>query len=353
MKKNRIKKCLKLIEKTGLDALLLSSPSNIRYLSGFRQAEGYLLLNPYENIYFTNFIYAEEAEEISLWKTKLVKENLFEAVAKGAKNLGIKKLGFEAKHLTFLEYKLLKKCVTNRNINFVKTTDLVADLRSIKDEKEIKFIKEATKITLQGFEFVEELIDSGLSEKQISLELEKFLKLKGDNKVAFPPIVAFGRNSSVPHHLPCGQRLGRDRISLIDSGAMSSGYCSDLTRIFFSGKIPIHMKKIYDLIKKAQSLAIKKIKPGLEAKELDRAARDLIEKNKMGKYFGHGLGHGIGISVHEKPFLNPYNREVLKENMVLTIEPAVYLPGKFGIRLESIVIIRKNGAEVIDGDSYR
>jgi Xaa-Pro aminopeptidase len=350
---NRIAKCFKIIEKRGLDSLLLSSPDNITYLTGFRKAEGYLLLTSKKIVYFTNFIYKEEADKIKLWEVVISDKNIFSKIAKVAKKLNIKRVGYEAKHLPFLEYEKLKESMASQSINLVKTVDLVESMRAIKDKKEINLIRKAVKISLEGFEFINEIMDEAFSEKGLSIEVEKFLKLKGNSCVAFPPVVAFGKNASFPHHIPTVSQLRKEEIILIDLGARCCGYCADLTRVFFLGKIPTYLKRVYDVVKKAQELSIKKARSGMKARDLDRVAREFIDKKGLGRYFGHGLGHGIGLCVHEEPYLNPHNEELLKENMVLTIEPAVYLPGKFGVRLESMIVIKHNRAEVIDGALYR
>lgn len=350
--KERIEECLKCLYRNELDSILLSSPANIKYLTGFRKAEGYLLLSPQKNVYFTSAIYAQEAKSVADWQLKVYETNVFETVAKIAKKMGVKKLGYEAKHLSFLEYKKFKEYLNSKNINFIKTIDLVENMRMTKSRGELKHIKKAIKITLEGFEFVKEIVEQGFSEKLLALEVEKFLKLKGDIKLAFPPIVAFGMNTSRPHHIPSRYKLNNCEAILLDCGAKFEGYCADLTRMYFLNKMPLYLRKIYDIVRGAQEISIKKIKAGIKAKEVDKAAREFICKKNFGKYFSHGLGHGVGLEVHEKPFLNPYSEDILKENMIVTIEPAIYLPNKYGVRLESMVLVKSKRAEVLDGYLY-
>ncbi len=351
--RGRIKDCLKSIERAGLDALLISNPYNIKYLAGFREADGYLLISPKGVVYFTNFIYAQEAKKINLWKTEVVDYNLFESITKKIYALKIHNLGFESKHLPFLEYKEFKKNLSVRGINFIKTVDMVENLRAVKTRREIAFIKKAVSITLEGFKFAKELLDPAITEKKLALELERFLRIKGDNEVAFSPVIGFGENSAFPHHLPNYEILGEKKMIIIDLGAKYYGYCADLTRVFFLDKMPLYLRKIYDIVRGAKDLVLKKIKPGLKAKEIDKIARQFIEEKGKGKNFGHGLGHGVGLCVHEKPFLNPQSEEIIKENMVLTIEPAIYLPHQIGIRLESMVVVTSKGAEVLDEAFYQ
>lgn len=350
--KDRIEECLKCLYRNDLDSLLLSSPANIKYLTGFREAEGYLLLSPQKNVYFTSALYAQEAKSIAYWQLQVYEANVFEAVAKTAKKMRLKKLGYEAKHLSFLEYKKFKQHLNSQDINFLKTVDLVENMRTIKSKEEIKHIKKAIKVTLESFEFVKEIVDQSFSEKLLALEVEKFLKLKGDIDIAFPPIVAFGINTSRPHHIPSEHKLRNCEAILVDFGAKIQGYCADLTRVYFLSKMPFYLKRIYDIVRKTQEISIKKIRAGVKAKEVDKVAREFIHKKHFGKYFCHGLGHGVGLEVHEKPFLNPHNEDVLKENMVVTIEPAIYLPNKYGVRLESMVLVKTKKAEVLDGHLY-
>ncbi|OQX81509.1 MAG: hypothetical protein B6D56_02215 [Candidatus Omnitrophica bacterium 4484_70.1] len=350
MRKDRINKFLKKIEKLKLDAFLLSNPVNINYLTYFnKELSGYLIISAKKLIYLTYFVYFEEAKKNKMWETKLIEnKNIFKEVAAQVKKMKVKRVGFETKHFVFAEYKKLKEELSKKEIEFVETFDLVEEMRMIKEKEEINLVKKATKITLEGFNFLKEIIQDSFSEKFLAQEVEKFLKIKGDIKLAFPPIVAFGKNSSFPHHLPTQEKLRKNKLILVDIGARYRGYCADLTRVFFWDKMPPQLKKIYELVKKAQEESIKNIKPGKKAKEIDKAGREIISKKGWGRFFGHGLGHGVGLEVHERPFLSPKSEDILEENMIVTIEPAVYIPHKFGIRIESMVRITDRGAEIID-----
>jgi Xaa-Pro aminopeptidase len=252
--------------------------------------------------------------------------------------------------MEFAPQKALTESLGSCGIDFVPTQGIVENLRAVKTPPEIKKIRKATAITLDCLEFARELLETSISEKQLYLEIEKFLKSCGDIDMAFDPIVAFGVNTSLPHHIAGTTKPDPQKPCLIDLGAKVSGYCADLTRVCFLGKIPLHLKRIYDIVCTAKDLAIKEIKPGVRACDVDQAARDYITKKGLGKHFGHGLGHGVGVDVHEKPYLNPSSQVVLKENMVVTIEPAVYLASKYGVRVESMVLVKKNKAEVLDGN---
>ncbi|MCF7888365.1 MAG: M24 family metallopeptidase, partial [Candidatus Omnitrophica bacterium] len=210
---------------------------------------------------------------------------------------------------------------------------------------EIKLIKKAATVSLEAFDYAEEIFSQTMTEKDLAIEIERFLKIKSDNKIAFPPIVASGKNTLFAHHHPRETLI--NNFFLIDLGAIHCGYCADLTRIFFWSKMPSLFQKIHKTIKKAHDTAISKIKEGRKASEIDKTARAIIEKSGFGKYFIHGLGHGVGLEVHEPPYLRPGQDDVLKEGMVVTIEPGIYYKNYFGIRLENMVVVKSNSCEVI------
>lgn len=353
--KQRIKSCAQLLEEQGFDCLIVSKPENITYLTGCKQPDGYLVLSTDQKLtYFTNFIHMKTSQQIKTWKLIIYnnKHNIFEVVSDELKKLKYKKVAFEGKHLPFLEYKALNQGLKDHCILLCETRDLIEALRMVKDKNELALIRKSAQITKEAFEFIAEIFDEAMCEKDLSIEAERFLRLKGDDQIAFKPIVASGKNTVFPHHLPDNTIIGNE-FFLIDLGSKYYEYCADLTRVFFWGKMPLLFRKIYDTVVRAQELAVKSIKDGIKASQVDNVARQAIEKKGYGKYFGHGLGHGIGLSVHEPPFLVPGNDQVLKEGMVVTVEPAIYFKDKFGIRVEDMVLVRKNKGEVLNGHAYR
>ncbi|HIE36016.1 MAG TPA: aminopeptidase P family protein [Candidatus Omnitrophica bacterium] len=342
----RIEKCVKEIKRLNLDALLINSSVNITYLSGFKGSYGNFLLvsKTKELFYFTSPIYEEEAKKISFWRVIVSNGNIFDLITKIIKEQRFKKVGFEAKYLPFLEYEKIKEEIME--VDFIKTVDLVGKIRAIKTDKEISLIKKAIEVTEEGFKFLEEIFEENMTEKDLAIELEKFLRLKADNCVAFPPIVASGKNSFFPHYLAQEKKIDSSFL-LVDLGAKYRNYCADLTRIFFWDKISPQLRKVYRIIKDAQKLAISKVKEGVKVKELDQKVREFIEKKGLGKYLRHSLGHGIGLEVHEYPFIDYRNNAILKEGMVITVEPGIYIKGKFGLRLEDVVLVKKERGEVL------
>jgi len=353
--KKRISNCIVKLKKLNLDAILITDPINITYLTGFRATDGYLLLiQDGRLVYFTNFLYKEAAKKIKGWELVISSNghNIFTIIAEKIKKLDLSILGFEAKKLPLLEHKTINGYLSAGAIDFIETKDLVEEVRMIKDKQEIAYIKKSIQISKETFEFAKEIFDPAMSEKDLSIEIERFLRLKGDRELAFPSIVASGKNTVFPHHESSDKKLSNE-IFLIDLGSKYCGYCADLTRVFFWGKMPLLLRKIYDTVRKAQSESIKKIRDGIKASEIDKVARKIIDKKGWGKYFGHGLGHGVGLCVHEPPMIGPNCTQVLKEGMVVTIEPAIYFKNKFGVRLEEMVLVKKKKGELLSGNFHR
>jgi len=346
----KISLCFKTVSKKRYDGFIVSNPVNVTYLTGFRSADGYLLLTKDKVIYFTNFIYFNEAKKNTNWEVKACGKNLFKSVTDYIRHKKLKNIAFEGRDMPFAEYSFINDILIKKNIKLSPEVGIVEDLRIVKDKLEITKIKKAAAISFEAFKFIDEIYSLKMSERDIFIEVERFLKVRGDNEVAFSPIVAIDKNAAIPHHSASSHRVNKNGMLLIDLGAKYQAYCADLTRVFFLGKMHVHLKKIHDVVLKAHDLAIKSIKDGVRACDVDKVARSFIEKKGFGKFFGHGLGHGVGLCVHEGPYISPKNEQILKSGMVITIEPAIYLPNKFGVRLEDMVIVGSKKGEVISGN---
>lgn len=346
--KPRIDKIIKVLEKEQIPAFITADPTNISYLTGFRSdATGYLLIRPgFKPVFFTHFIFENEASLIKTWDLVITRKNAIEEICQKLKSFDLKTITFDPKGFSWQDSTKLNQVFSQANIQVNIKSDLVEDLRAIKDPFEINQIIQAKKITYQALDFAKQIVDNTMSEKELCIEIEKFLRLKGDNQTAFNTIVSAGKNCAYPHHIPGNDKL-KEPLFLIDLGAKHCGYCADLTRVFFSGKMPKLLQKILDIVRKAQEIGIKAAKPGIKACDLDKASRQYIEKQGFSKQFGHGLGHGVGLNVHEPPYLNPRSQTILKPGMVITIEPAIYIPGKFGVRWEDMILINNKKAEII------
>lgn len=349
--KYRIEKFSTLLKEKKLDAFLVSSPENIYYFTGNNDAQGYLMLDSLGQIhYFSNPLYKDFLKNKANYPFTICHSSPLIEIEKYIFRLKYKKIGFEAENLSKQVHSRLEEDLGEKNIEFIETFGLIGQIREIKSKEEINFIKEAISITKQALNYSQEIVSTTMSEKLLSIELERFMRIKGDNQIAFPTIVANGKNTIYPHHQP-EDNLIKPGPLLIDLGAKYKGYCADLTRTIFWGKMPKLFQDIYSIIKKAQDLAIQQIKDGVKASKIDQAARQYIESKGLGKYFLHGIGHGIGLEVHEWPNLNTKSEQILKTGMVLTIEPAVYIPGKLGIRIEDVVLVKDRNPEILSKDN--
>ncbi|MCS7258154.1 MAG: Xaa-Pro peptidase family protein [candidate division WOR-3 bacterium] len=337
----RIKSRLKT---NSLDALLVTSGYNLTYLCGYTGSNGMLLVfKEGRSIFYTDFRYEEQIKtELKGCGYKILNRNLIDNFpVEDLKR--ITSLGFEANHLTYRNFLSLKKQLKSK-IKLIPQENFVEQHRMIKDQIELRTIREAVTYTDKVFMEVLKLIKPGISERDLSSEINyRFTKL-GD--LSFPTIVAFGENSSKPHATPTMRKLKKNDVILFDLGLRYQNYCADMTRTVYFGRAPKKFKEIYQIVLDAQLKAIDFIKDGVLAKDVDFCAREVIKNAGFGKFFGHGLGHGVGLAVHELPTVSAQSKDVLKINMVVTVEPGIYLPEEFGIRIEDIVVVNKTGCEV-------
>jgi len=347
----RIKRALEILDDRRLDALLVSLAENITYLTRIKSRDAYLLVSRKENIYITDSRYTEEAKaKVQGCCVRKIEGTFFETIADAIKGIGAKTVAFEERYLPFAEYKKIKESL-GEEIVFSPAHSIIEELRQIKTQEELKLIKQAAKITLLALDFIRDFIAPGKSELEIAGELERFIRYKDASYSAFEIIVASGPNSSYPHHLTSTRKIKADESVLIDLGVEFCGYKSDLTRVFFLGKIKGLEQKIYSIVQEAQAKAIQRIKPAVPINHIDQAARKFISQKGYGDYFVHNSGHGIGLQVHEAPHISKKEKSLLEEGMVFTVEPGIYLPSKFGVRIEDMVVVTEKGVELISGAS--
>jgi Xaa-Pro aminopeptidase len=339
----------KLAEKE-IEAVLVSQPENLYYLSGCEGLEGYLLISGQRAIIVTDFRYVEQAQrqspgyEIFRYTGKMT--DWLPLLLAG---WHIKRLGFESDHLSCATQLQIGEILkTNRmTLNLVPASGLVEALRAVKDPEEIKLIAKAVKATDAVFKYAEKILKPGLTEKAVAWEIEKYLREHGSQPVPFELIVAAGPNAALPHAKPSDYVIQKNEPIVIDIGARFGHYGSDLTRTFYLGKRPSTYEKVYDTVMEAQVTAISQIKPGMTGAEVDSIARKIIAFNGYETAFGHGLGHGIGLSTHENPRLGPNSTDVLANGMVFTVEPGIYLSGWGGVRIEDDVVIEDDKVRVL------
>ncbi len=348
--RSRIENIYAKLNQKNLDVLIVSSPPNISYLTEFSSRDAYLIISKKENIYITDSRYTQEARQNlgRRFKIKIINGSVFKLIADACQNLGLKRIGFEERHLIYAEYIKIKEGLRN-TADLTGTHSLIEESRQIKDSKELAKIKKATDITSAALESIEKFIAPGKKEIEVAGEIERFIRYQGASDSAFNIIVAGGQNSSFPHHQTSRRKLKNNEPVLVDIGAEYLGYKSDLTRVFFLGKIDVLTRKIYEIVLKAQDEAIRQIRPGMSIARIDALARNYISCKGYGGFFSHNLGHGIGLEVHEDPHISAKEKNKLEEGMVFTVEPAIYLPGKCGIRIEDVVLVTQKGARVLSG----
>ncbi len=343
----RIHRLLSLFKKNDLDALLVSSWPNVRYMSGFRNTESWLLISSKGRYLITDSRYFEQAKREAMDYQVILrdKKSVPMILKELAHSLRLKKMGFEAPIVTYEFYKELIKHLGNDHM--CATSGLIEAFRLYKDPDEILDLKKSAKIAVKGFCYLRGQLKAGMSENQALAVLEYHTKTLGAEKPSFDIIIASGAGSSMPHYQTGHKRFKKNDMVLVDMGVVYNGFCSDLTRPIFLGKMTGLRKKVFDIVWRAQRAGIKKAGPGVPASEVDAASRLVIEEAGYGKYFGHGTGHGVGLEIHEAPTVSGRSKAILEPGIVITVEPGIYLPGQFGVRIEDMILITKNGNEVL------
>jgi len=346
----RLRKLRASILEKGLDVLLISQPENLLYFSGFTGSSGWLLISEKNAILATDFRYVEQAKEESPdFEIIQTKQGIHNWLPDLVSDSGWYKLGFEANFISYEVYHKLSEAIKSKQVNLelVPTTGIVEQLRSIKEPEELGFITKAVELANAAFEQVNVIIRPGMTEKETAWEIEKFLRQAGSEGLPFEIIVASGLNSALPHARPTEKTLCSGEPVLVDMGARINGYCSDFSCTLFLGNADKTFREIYNIVLKAQATAIEGIESGMDASQADRLARSVIEQAGYGDAFGHGLGHGVGLAVHELPTLNPSSSDSLIDGMIFTIEPGIYLVGKYGVRIEDMVVLENGKARVL------
>ena len=345
--KERIKRLREKLNQENLDLLLVTSLTNIRYLCGYTGSNGILLISKDKAVFLTDFRYKEQVKkEVQSAEIKIPPKELFSFLPEIDLLKGKRiKAGFEERYLTFQLYQRLKTLLPQ--VLWVPTENLVESLLVTKDEEEIKKIKKAADISAKAYQEILPFFRPGTKESDIAAELEYRIKRNGGTGSAFEPIVASGLRSAMPHARASSKILKKGEFVTLDFGASYDGYVCDITRTVVLGNATPRQKKIYNLVLKAQTKAIEEARSGMKGFELDKVSRDIIKRAGYQEYFGHGLGHGIGLLVHDSPGINTKSQEILKPGMVITIEPGVYLPGWGGVRIEDDVLITRNGCKVL------
>ena len=333
---------LKIIKENLCDneAAIICSPSNRFYLTDFRSSAGYVVITKRRAVFLIDFRYFEKAKQTVNSCEVVLQQKAFQQINEiidGANTVFI-----ETDYLSVADAKRFDDNLNATLSNDDKLSVALRKMRSIKSEDEIESIKKAQKLTDMTFSYILPKIAVGKTEKEIMLDMEFFMRKNGSEGVSFNFIVVSGKNSSLPHGVPTDKKIQNGDFVTMDFGAVVNGYRSDMTRTVAVGSVTDEQRQVYDTVLKAQLEAIKMAKPGVICRDVDKVARDIIEKDYAG-CFGHGLGHSVGIDIHEGPSFNTRDESVIEKGMVITVEPGIYLENKFGVRIEDMIVITDDG----------
>jgi len=345
---SRRDKLRRLLRKSGAKSILVTNETNVSYLTGFTGDSSFLLLDSDGEVVLSDSRYTTQLEEecpglkLEIRKPGTTTWELAQRVIKKSK---LSRLAIEADSLSVSQLDELAEELPK--IEFVKTSGLVEGLRAIKDKEEIAAIRHAVDLAEKAFAVIKASIRPELTERQIAFDIENQIRSFGGDACAFDPIVAVGPRAALPHATPGHYRVEESDLLLVDWGALARQYRSDLTRVLATGKISPKLERIYGVVLKAQLAGIEAIRPGALLKDVDAAARKVIADNGHDRHFGHGLGHGIGLEIHESPKIAANFEGELKAGMVVTVEPGIYLPNWGGVRIEDDVLVTRGGHEVL------
>lgn len=329
----------------GIDGVFLTGDFNRNYLSGFTGDESFAVITLEKAIFITDSRFTEQAkQQVKDYEIRQYQGSFVKFLDSLVKELKVTRLGFEDDIISFSTYKNYKD---NLDCELVPLNGMVEKLRLIKDENEIDQIRGAAHIADTAFTHMLEFIKAGMTEREVGLELEFYMKKSGAKDLSFPSIVASGVRSCLPHGQATNKVLNNGDLLTLDFGCIYNDYCSDMTRTIAIGEPCDKLKEIYDVVFTAQKKALEVIKDGVSGFDADKAGRDYITEKGYGSYFGHGLGHGVGRYIHESPRLSPMSKDILAAGMIVTDEPGIYIPDLGGVRIEDLILVKKDGCEVL------
>ena len=342
--KKRIENLRKVLGKG--EAALITGDTNRLYFTGFKSSAGIVLITKNKAVLFIDFRYFEKAQkEVSHLEVRLAKR-VYAEICEMLKNEAVTDIYIETNTVNLNELKNLRKAFEGFNVSEEsKISDKISNMRSLKDDSELESIKKAQVLTDAAFSYILDFIKPGATEREIALKMEFFMRERGSEGVAFDFIVVSGKNSSLPHGVPTDKKIEKGDFVTMDFGGVVNGYRSDMTRTVAVGNVTDKQRKIYETVMAAQQASLDIIKPGVACFQVDKAARDIISNAGYGEFFGHGLGHSVGLEIHESPACNTRDKTPLKKGMIMTVEPGIYLPDEFGVRIEDMVVVTDSGYE--------
>ncbi|WP_308418961.1 M24 family metallopeptidase [Virgibacillus oceani] len=333
----------KQLDLKNLDALIITSPINRRYITGFTGTAGVAIVAKNDARFITDFRYTEQAnDQVKDFKVVEHKQLIVQEINAQLNNLHATKIGFEKEHMTYAAFEQYKKVIDGE---LIPVSGLVEELRLIKSAEELSILKKAAEIADAAYVHIQKYIKPGVKEIDVSNELEFFMRKQGATSSSFDIIVASGNRSALPHGVASTKEIQNGELVTLDYGALYQGYCSDITRTLAVGEINDELRTIYNTVLEAQLKGVEGIKPGITGREADALTRDYITDKGYGDYFGHSTGHGLGMEVHENPGLSYRSETELKAGMVVTVEPGIYVPGVGGCRIEDDIVVTETGNE--------
>lgn len=345
---NRLLRLVEALGQSALEGMLVSTPENRRYLSGFTGSAGYLLITKDRAILATDSRYTQQATDQAPDFRVIPAQSGWDWLIESLQKSGISRLGFESEHLTVAEHHRLLDSIKQEpsltGISLVATSGIVDGLRVVKDPEELTLLQRAIDASDSAMDAVCPTLREGMTEREVAWRMEQAMRNFGADSVSFNTIVASGPNGAMPHHRPTDRAIGPGEPIVIDMGAKIGGYCSDITRTVVIGEADETFRKVYDIVLGAQLTAISIVRPDLTGGEGDSLARSVIQEAGYGDNFGHRLGHGVGLAVHEAPRVGPNSADKLTAGTVFTVEPGIYIPGWGGVRIEDIVLLEDFGA---------
>ena len=327
------------------DCALISSDVNRRYFTGMKSSAGSLLVFEDKSYLIIDFRYIEKARKTVKNCEVVLQDKLYDQIIELMKKHNAKKLSVEAENVTISQLETLKKRLDCEIDSSCELSEAIKSVRVCKRDDEIENIIKAQRIAEKGYEYMLDFVREGKTEREIQLELDFFMLKNGAEALSFDTIALSGKNTSLPHGVPTDKKVEKGEVVLLDFGAVVNGWHSDMTRTFCVGEPDDKMVKIYNIVLDAQMKALSAVKSGISGDELDKIARDVINDAGYGEFFGHSLGHGVGMEIHEAPTASPSCKNILENGMIVTVEPGIYLPDEFGVRIEDFVVVTDDGCK--------
>jgi Xaa-Pro aminopeptidase len=339
----RADKLVERLRERELDQLLVTDLVNVRYLSGFTGTNGLCVVGPDERLFLTDFRYVERAQaEVPDFERARGKQDLLSDAAGRLSG----RVGFEDQHMSVRTHERLRGLVAE-GVELVPAGGIVEELRAVKEADELRAMREAAKLADEMYEYIQERGLVGRTEREVAVDVEREMRERGAEDPSFPSIIAAAANGALPHATPGDAEIPADTLVIVDMGCRVDGYCSDCTRTFATGSLSDEAGSVYELVLSAQEESLAAVRAGAEGRAVDSVARDRIAAAGYGEQFGHGLGHGVGLEVHEAPRLAQTADGSLVAGNAVTVEPGVYVPGAFGVRIEDLVVVTDDGSEVL------